>query len=35
VKDHRTDTEVNVIDGVMDGDIDVFIEAALKAKIVD
>ena len=35
VKDHRTGTEVNVIDGVMDGDIDVFIESALKAKLID
>jgi len=35
VKDHRTGTEVNVIDGVMDGDIDMFIESALKAKLID
>jgi peptide chain release factor 2 len=35
VNDHRTDTKVNMIDGVMDGDIDVFIEAALKARVTD
>jgi peptide chain release factor 2 len=35
VKDHRTNVEVNQIASVMDGDLDPFIEAALKAKLVD
>ncbi|HEY5039883.1 MAG TPA: peptide chain release factor-like protein, partial [bacterium] len=35
VKDHRTGVEVGQIDKVMDGDLDPFIEAALKAKLVD
>lgn len=30
VKDHRTDVEVGNVDGIMDGDIDVFIDAYLK-----
>jgi peptide chain release factor 2 len=34
-KDHRTNVEMNDINRVMDGDIDPFIEAALKAKLVD
>lgn len=33
VKDHRTDTEVGDADGVLDGDIDPFIEAWLKDKM--
>lgn len=32
VKDHRTDTEVGDINGVMDGDIDIFIDEYLKQK---
>ncbi|WP_200773579.1 peptide chain release factor 2 [Tepidimicrobium xylanilyticum] len=32
VKDHRTDVEVGDINGVMDGDIDVFIDSYLKQK---
>ncbi len=35
VKDHRTEVETAMIDKVMDGDLDVFMEAALKAKLVD
>jgi peptide chain release factor 2 len=35
VKDHRTNTEISDIARVMDGDLDLFIEAALKAKLVD
>jgi peptide chain release factor 2 len=35
VKDHRTEVEVNDISRVMDGDLDPFIEAALKAKLVE
>ena len=35
VKDHRTNAEVGQIDKVMDGDLDPFIEAALKAKLMD
>lgn len=35
VKDHRTEEEVNDINRVMDGDLDPFIEAALKAKLVE
>ena len=35
VKDHRTGAETAQISAVMDGDLDLFIEAALKAKIVD
>jgi peptide chain release factor 2 len=35
VKDHRTNAETAQISGVMDGDLDLFIEAALKAKLVD
>ncbi len=35
VKDHRTEVETAMIDKVMDGDLDMFIEAALKAKLVD
>ena len=30
VKDHRTDTEVSGVEGVLDGDLDVFIEASKK-----
>jgi peptide chain release factor 2 len=33
-KDHRTEVEMNDISRVMDGDLDPFIEAALKAKLV-
>jgi len=33
VKDHRTGAEVGSVQAVIDGDIDVFIEAALKSKI--
>lgn len=33
VKDHRTGTEIGNVQAVIDGDIDVFIEAALKQKI--
>jgi peptide chain release factor 2 len=32
VKDHRTDTEVGNVQAVLDGDIDIFIEAELKRK---
>jgi peptide chain release factor 2 len=35
VKDHRTETETAQIANVMDGDLDDFIESALKAKLVD
>ncbi len=35
VKDHRTEAETAMIDDVMNGDLDMFIEAALKAKLVD
>jgi peptide chain release factor 2 len=35
VKDHRTGAETAQISQVMDGDLDMFIEAALKAKLVD
>jgi len=35
VKDHRTELQVNEISRVMDGDLDPFIEAALKAKLVE
>ena len=35
VKDHRTEVETGQIDKVMNGDLDPFIEAALKAKLVD
>jgi len=35
VKDLRTGVETAMIDKVMDGDLDMFIEAALKAKLVD
>jgi peptide chain release factor 2 len=35
VKDHRTGTESGDIQRVMDGDLDVFVESALKAKLVD
>lgn len=31
VKDHRTDTETSDIQGVLDGDLDAFIEASLKS----
>ena len=31
VKDHRTGAEVSNVDGVMDGDIDYFINEKLKA----
>lgn len=31
VKDHRTDTEVGNVQGVMDGDLDVFIDAYLRS----
>lgn len=34
-KDHRTEMEMNDISRVMDGDLDPFIEAALKAKLVE
>ncbi|MEA2452389.1 MAG: peptide chain release factor 2 [Actinomycetota bacterium] len=34
VKDHRTDVEVGNVQGVLDGDIDRFIEAELKRKAV-
>ena len=30
VKDHRTNTEMGNVDAVMDGDIDIFIEAYLR-----
>ena len=30
VKDHRTNTEVGNADGVLDGDLDVFIDAYLR-----
>jgi peptide chain release factor 2 len=33
VKDHRTNTEVGNLQGVMDGDIDVFINAYLRSKL--
>ncbi|MEI6438520.1 MAG: peptide chain release factor 2, partial [Candidatus Omnitrophota bacterium] len=32
VKDHRTDAEIGTVQKVMDGDIDMFIEAFLKMK---
>ena len=32
VKDHRTDTETSNVDKVMDGDLDMFINAYLKNK---
>jgi len=32
VKDHRTDVEVADIEGVLDGDLDKFIEAELKSR---
>ncbi len=35
VKDHRTEVETVQINDVMDGDLDPFIEAALKAKLVE
>ena len=35
VKDHRTGVETGDISKVMDGDLDPFIEAALKAKLID
>ena len=35
VKDHRSEVEVNDINRVMDGDLDPFIEAALKARLVE
>ena len=35
VKDHRTGVETGDIAKVMDGDLDPFVEAALKAKLVD
>ncbi|MGC8724314.1 MAG: peptide chain release factor 2 [Acidobacteriota bacterium] len=34
VKDHRTDVEVGNADAVLDGDLDGFIKAALRAKVV-
>ena len=33
VKDHRTDAEIGNVQSVIDGDIDIFIEAALKKKL--
>jgi peptide chain release factor 2 len=33
VKDHRTNTEVGNVQGVMDGDIDVFIDAYLRYRV--
>ena len=30
VKDHRTNTESNDTDGILDGDLDIFIDAELK-----
>jgi peptide chain release factor 2 len=33
VKDHRTGVEVGNVDAVLDGDIDIFIEACLRAGI--
>jgi peptide chain release factor 2 len=33
VKDHRTDTEIGNADAVLDGDLDPFIQAALKALV--
>lgn len=35
VKDHRTDTEVGNVHGVLDGDIDRFVEAELKRKATE
>jgi peptide chain release factor 2 len=35
VKDHRTEAEIGDVHRVMDGDLDLFIEAGLKAKLVD
>jgi peptide chain release factor 2 len=32
VKDHRTNTETGNVDAVMDGEIDMFIEAYLAAR---
>jgi peptide chain release factor 2 len=33
VKDHRTNTEVGNVQAVMDGEIDVFIDAYLRSKL--
>ncbi len=35
VKDHRTEAEIGDVQRVMDGDLDLFVESALKAKLVD
>ena len=32
VKDHRTNTEVRAVDGVLDGDIQTFLDAAKEAQ---
>jgi peptide chain release factor 2 len=32
VKDHRTDTEIGNVEGVLDGDLDEFIRATLLAQ---
>lgn len=34
IKDHRTNYETGNVQGVMDGDLDPFIDAYLKSKIV-
>ena len=34
VKDHRTNTESGNVNAVMDGDIDAFIDAYLRSKII-